>query len=285
MLLPLQTPWQMLVSSVAMMLLSSCTEVAVPQSTDSNQAFIKVGGSAEALELIENLAAAYEASGADVQINFLPPSRSDGGIQGVKDEVLDIGAISAEPEVADIDNLQYVSLANVPLAMIVHETVTGVEDLTTQQLQHIYQGNITNWQEVGGPDTEIILLDYVEDEDEKVMLRKHYLGPELQISDHAVIFPEDNELLEAVVITPNSIAAAPLKRAPDDVPIRILSLDGIAPTPTNLQTGAYPMAIQLGLVAAESPSPDVTNFIQFILSPNGQAILNSETKLDIGESK
>ena len=147
------------------LLLGSCAQATGKDESINPSAPIRIGGSAETLEVIETLTTAYETSGAEVKFDFFPPSQSSSGIQGVQDGMLDIGAVSHVPEA--LNQLQYIPLPQTPLVMVVHQTVTGIQNLTTQQLRAIYQGSLTNWQELGGPDAEIVLLDFTEDENEK----------------------------------------------------------------------------------------------------------------------
>jgi phosphate transport system substrate-binding protein len=263
--------------AIALCLLGSCsTGNTAPTTT----ATIVIGGSSETLEVIEAVAEAYDASGAEVEIEFLPPSQSSGGIEGVKADLLDMGAVSRDLSTADLENAQYIALVNTPLVIAVHETVTGIDSLTATDLQGIYDGTTTNWQALGGPDAEIVLLDVSEDENEKALLRNKVLGAELQITDQAIVFPEDDDLLGVAMTTPYSIAALPLEAEVETANVRVLSLDGVAPTPDNVSTGTYSLVLALGIVVAETPPPTVQAFIDFMLSPEGQEILADSTELD-----
>ncbi|NJN21729.1 MAG: hypothetical protein HC812_11795 [Leptolyngbya sp. RL_3_1] len=261
--------------AIALGLLSSCAS----NEAATEAVLIQVGGSAETLEVLEGVAEAYEASVEGVEISFLPPSQSSGGIQGVKDDLLDMGAVSSTPSPSELGALQYAPLVQTPLVFVVHESVTGIDDLTQPQVQGIYDGSISNWRELGGPDADIILLDFTEDENEKEVLRQAVLGEDLAITDQAIVFPEDDEILETAIITPYSIAAIPLEDDVQEASLHILSLDGVAPTPENVQSGTYGMSLALGLVLAESPTPAVEGFMDFIASPEGQAILLASTAL------
>jgi phosphate transport system substrate-binding protein len=53
----------------------------------------------------------------------------------------------------------------------------------------------------------------------------------------------------------------------------VLSLEGVAPTPDNVSAGTYDMLLALGIVVAETPAPTVQAFIDFMLSPEGEAVL------------
>lgn len=270
--------WTMLsgASILVLSLLGGCSGNDASPSTQT----IQVGGSSETLEVIKIAAAAYEAAETGVEIEFLPPSQSSGGLEGIKANILDIGAVSSEPPVNEIASLQYVPLVRTPLVVITHETVTNVDNLTTEQLQGIYGGTITNWQTLGGPDAEIVLLDIPEDENEKILLREKVLGKELQVSDQAVVFPEDDEVLETATATPYSIATIPLEAEVSDAPVNTLNLDGIAPSPDSIESGAYTMVLPLGIVVTKKTTPAVQAFIDFMLSSEGQDILANSTELE-----
>jgi phosphate transport system substrate-binding protein len=166
--------------AIALCLLGSCsTGNTDPTTTET----IQIGGSSETLEVIEAVAEAYEASGAEVEIEFLPPSQSSARHRGGPKPNCWISVPSAaELSTADLDNEQYIALVNTPLVIAVHETVTGIDNLTATDLKGIYDGTTTNWQTLGGPDAEIVLLDVSEDENEKALLRNKVLGTELQIT-------------------------------------------------------------------------------------------------------
>ncbi|MGF1522929.1 MAG: substrate-binding domain-containing protein [Leptolyngbyaceae cyanobacterium] len=243
-------------------------------STETSTVLLRVGGSAETYEIIELLLEAYVETTDEVEFDFLPPSQTSGGIEGVEISALDIGGVSRELTEAELsEQLSYLPLAETPLVFIVHESVTGVTNISAEQIKAIYSGDITNWQELGGPDKRIVLFDFAEDENEKQVLRKAYLGANLAISSEAIVFPEDDELLETVAITDFSIAAVPLEDTVRESPVTVLDIDGVTPSVENIQSGKYPMALTLGIVVPE-PLPTATQaFVQFVRSSQGKQLL------------
>ena len=235
---------------------------------------IKIGGSAEVYVVLELLSDAYTAEVDGVEFDFLPPSQTSGGIEGVKNEALDIGTVSRDLAAAGLgEQLTYLPLVQTPLVLIVHDSVTGVTNVSTKQIQSIYRGDITNWRELGGPDAAITLFDVAEDENEKRVLRQAYLGADLAITPEAIVFPEDDELLETAAITDFSLAAVPLEESLKDLPITILSIDGVTPSIENLQSGAYPMNLLLGIVFSQGLSATGQSFVEFVMSLEAQQIL------------
>ncbi|MGD1951778.1 MAG: substrate-binding domain-containing protein [Leptolyngbyaceae cyanobacterium] len=242
---------------------------------------VNIGGSAETYETLEVLAEAYKATAPEVEFNFFPPSQTSGGIQGVKSGLIDIGGVSREPDSDEItDQLTYFRLTKIPLVVVVHESVTGIDTLTSEQLKAIYSGRITNWKTLGGPDAEIVLFDFTEDENEKQVLRQTYLGDTLTITPNAIVFPEDDEVVETAAITKFSMAAVAYENEVEDLAqLNILSINDVTPSTETIQSGQYPMTLPLGVMVNDQPSSIVWDFLKFATSPKGQQILNDTSSL------
>ena len=264
------------IGSALLLLLFGCGNSApLPIAPEEAKSTIKIGGSSETYELLEQLVEAYQSESDDISFDFLPPSQTSGGIQGVKSTILDIGGVSSNPTAQDMDEqIHYVSLAQTPLVVVVHNSVTGISDISGEQIKGIYSGQISNWKMLGGPDENIIVFDFTEDENEKKVLREAYLGQELAITPRAIVFPEDDELLETAAITEFSIAAVPYENKLDDLPLIQLSIDGIAPSMETIQSGEYTMTLPLGIVVnKELSADDIEPFVSFATSSQGQQIL------------
>ncbi|MBP0027014.1 substrate-binding domain-containing protein [Roseofilum sp. Guam] len=242
--------------------------------SSSSQSTITIGGSSEAYPMLELLADAYDRE--NVEIVFMSSSQSSGGLSGVRDNVLDIGAISIPvTAIEKTENLQYIPLVRNAVVLIVNEQVQGLDTLNTEAVQNIYRGGITNWKELGDIDGDIILVDIPEDETEKQLLREHYLGQDLTITPQAVLFEDDDEIVEAVSITPYSIGLIAYSEELEDFSVKSLALDGVAPTLENIQNEQYKMVQTIGIVALDQLKPTTEDFLNFISTPEAQSILES----------
>ncbi len=258
-------------------ILPSCTSEKEPSVTAfQEQQEIKIAGDGIIYIPLQALAEAYKNQADNVEISFLPPNRSLEGIAGVKNAIVDLGAVTRKltPEEND-DSLEYRELAQDALVVATHPSVEGVTNLQTEQLKAIYGGKITNWQEVGGPNAPIILLDRPEGESGKKLLREYYLGEELKKSSEAVILTKESDLIETLQSTEYSIGAFSLAYAVvNDLAINRLSLDGVKPTIANVQAGKYKMTRKLGIVYPKKGASEATyQFINFAFSEAGAAEL------------
>ena len=260
-----------LASGLLLAALSSCSVSNTDGVSSDTDTTITVGGSSEAYEMIEILAEAYDQA----EFEFFSPSQTSGGIEGVQAEVIDIGGVSRKLTLSDLgEQLSYIPMVETPLVLVVHDSVTGVTNITAEQIQAIYGGDITNWKELGGPDATIVLFDLSEDENEKVVLREAHLGKEFEVTDQAIVFTEDDELVETLAITEFSVAAVPNENELEELPLVTVSIDGIEPTVENIQSGSYSMSMPLGLVVAQAVDAEVQAFIDFATSPEGQQLLS-----------
>jgi len=259
----------------ALLVLTGCSTTSNSTDTTTAETTIKIGGSSEVYEVLEKLTDTYAEKVNDSEFEYFPPSQTSGGIEGVKVAAINVGAVSRDVTTAETgDALVYLPLVKAPLVIAVHESVTGITDISAEQIKGIYSGEITNWQTLGGPDAEIIVFDFTEDENEKQVLRSAYLGADLAITPDAVVFAEDDELVEAAANTEFSIAAVPLEDELTELPMTILSIEGIEPNTENLRSGTYAMTLSLGVVLPETPTSATAAFVAFIKSEDGQTVLS-----------
>lgn len=260
------------IGALMLLPLSSCTQIdsAPLNSPTSAPVSIKVGGSTSTVGLLTLLETNYSPSHKNVKITQLKPGQSESIIEGIKLGVVDVGTISkaALKKETNSSLLNSREIVQDLLLVATHPSVTGVKNLTTKNLQDVYSGTVTNWQQLGGPNAKIVLLDRPDDESAKQILRKYYLGKDLQNSPKAVVFRKEGELIQAIGITPYSIGAFSLAHAiSHQLPVNRISLNGFAPTPKNFKANQYPMVREIAMVWHKNASATTQNFIQYISSP------------------
>jgi phosphate transport system substrate-binding protein len=156
------------------------------------------------------------------------------------------------------------------MGVFVH-AANPVKGLTRAQLKEIFTGRIPDWSQVGGPNRGINVYS------EKLAggratvkaFRDMVLGGEpygaLKEREDATDCVQD-VAADAGGITASSMAFA--------IPgVSALAVDGAAPTRAAVQSGAYPLKRPLILVTRDAPAGDVKAFLDFMLTPEAQAIV------------
>jgi len=112
-------------------------------------------------------------------------SHSGTGCEAVRDGLVDIGnssgPITAELDISEeqrdenyVDHVVGRDGQPVFVSQAIYDA--GVEQLTGEQIRGIYQGDITNWSEVGGPDQEIYVVGRAEGSGTDTSFRLNMLG-------------------------------------------------------------------------------------------------------------
>ena len=267
-----------LLSAIALLGLPSCTLTANTPANSADSATnsttpppVKIGGSSSAISLLKILASQYKKNTPNAQITELEPGQSENVIAGIQQGFVDIGGISKtlKPE-ENNGSLESREIAKDALLVATHPSVTGVKNLTTANLKAIYSGTITNWQQLGGPNAQVVLLDRPEDESAKYLLRKHYLGADLPSSPAAIVLRKEGELIQSLESTPYSIGTFSLAHAiAHNLPVNQLSLNGITPSSDTLKSGKYAMARTIVIVWKKNAAGSTQALVDYLFSPQG----------------
>ena len=157
-----------------------------------------------------------------------------------------------------------------------------IDSLTADQIRGIYSGEITNWSQVGGNDEEIVPFQRDEGSgSQSMMLRFMTMG------GASLIEPDIEELIgfmggivEQVASYKNQTSSIGYSFRyyiegivchPD---IKMIAVDGIAPTADNIRNNTYPIITPVYAVTYENnPNPNVAMLIDWMLSEEGQYII------------
>ena len=159
-------------------------------------------------------------------------------------------------------------------------TDNPVTNLTLDQVRDIYSKRITNWKQVEGRDEAIIAFQRPDDSGSQTAMLA------MVMKDRDIASPMKEERISGMGGIINEVAgyrdlagaigysfrwyATVMNFNPD---IRILTIDGVEPTPANIRNGSYPLTGALSVVTAGSRNPNVAKLIDWMVSPEGQALI------------
>lgn len=171
-----------------------------------------------------------------------------------------------------------------------------VGNLTKEQVESIYAGEITNWKELGGKDRPIALitlnskhgttevfsnyfgLEAIEsgnNADATARFRKK--GQQVYSEVSAKVLDDHRQVLAEVITNPNALGYVSIGQAMQvaakGARVRLLGLDGVAPTIANVRSGLYTFSRPLMLITKGEARGSVRDFIDFLSGPEGQAIV------------
>jgi phosphate transport system substrate-binding protein len=165
-----------------------------------------------------------------------------------------------------------ISVAKDGVTFYVNEN-NPVEALTQEQLKGIYLGDITNWKEVGGPDAPIIVYSRENSSGTYVFVKDNLLNGD-DYTSSAQTLPGTAAVVNAVSKEKNGIGYGGAAYAKGIKELKIKKgNEAIAPSAENIKTGKYPLSRDLYFYLRNKPAADAKTFIDYVLSPEGQALV------------
>ncbi len=159
------------------------------------------------------------------------------------------------------------------IAIVVNPDL-GVEDLTFAELGAIYRGEITNWNEVGGPDKDIVLLSRDTSSGTYVFFLEHVVQDEDKdavYSADARLLPSTQAIVDETIANDAAIGYVGLGYVVPE--ISVVKIDGVASSVEGVQDGSYNVARPLFMYSAGEPTGAAKAYIDWILGAGGQAIV------------
>ena len=155
------------------------------------------------------------------------------------------------------------------VAIIVHPS-NPVAALTSEQMKKLYAGEVGNWKEVGGPDGAVHLFMRDEASGTREVFWEVLLGKG-PIAPAANVVASNGAMTVAVGRDPLAIGYTSLGHVDDTV--KVVAIDGQAPTHENALSGKYRVTRKLYMNTKGAPSGLVQTFIDYIRGPEGAAIV------------
>ncbi|MGZ4917696.1 MAG: phosphate ABC transporter substrate-binding protein [Halobacteriota archaeon] len=270
-----------LVVLVAALVIVTILQAGCVSSTD-NAGRLQLAGSTSVQPHAEVLARAFQENNSGTQV-YVQGGGSSAGIQAVGEGPAQIGmssrAVKAS-EMATYPDLKPVAIAVDGIAIIVNPN-NPVNNLTMNQTRDIFTGNITNWNQVGGPNAKINVINREEgsgtrDGIQTIVLKGgNFSGGVVQSSTGAV----------RTAVSQDTNAIGYISSAEIDSSVKAVSVDNVAPTYDNIANRSYKIQRDLWFITKGAPSGLASQFINFTLGSGGQALLKSDGLVPISEAK
>ena len=221
------------------------------------------------------------------------PKKSGGcgaTVLGLKTGKLDAGMMCCPPNKEEMGDLGLVAsgIAKEGIVVTVHES-NPITNLSTEQLRNIYQGRITNWKQVGGRDAPMSVYGYIMCANREEPARQYLVG--VRDYKQGIVGIDNGKLAKSVIrVKPGAEIAKNVAADPNGIgfeatvylPVKgakVIQLDGITASRETVADGTYPAIRHLYVVTKGYPSGRTKEYIDFLRSPEGQDLLESEGKL------
>ncbi len=245
----------------------------------------KIDGAAALFPLCSAFVNATYPDTTEIYDGTFEYNNTPGGYQLLAEKQTDIfiGVYPSEEQKAYAEEcnttFEYTPIGSEGFVFFVHKD-NPIENLTTEQIQGIYSGEITNWKQVGGKNEKIEAFQRNEGSGSQSML-KRFMG--------------DKPIMEAPTELKNDLMSGIIERVSNyknktnsigfsfryyvegiikNPNIKMVSIDGVAPTAENIKNGKYPIVTPIYAVTyEEETNENVGKLLDWILSDEGQYII------------
>ncbi len=235
---------------------------------------ITITGSTTVLPIAQRAAEAFMDIHEDISVS-VRGGGSGVGIAALIDGTVDIADASRPIKTKEIKLAREKGIdpyANVVardgLAIVVHPDVP-VDSISIEDLKKIFTGEFENWKDLGGPSKAIVAIsrDYSSGTFE---VFKELVLEGAKVEDGALMLASNKAVATTVSTTPYSIGYIGLGFLSDKV--KELKVDGVEASEETVQKGEYKLARPLFMYTNNEPKGIVKTFMDFVFSPQGQAI-------------
>jgi len=231
---------------------------------------LQIVGTGDGIDLLRALGSDFMEQSKMVHVEIPPSIGSGGGIAAVGAGKSVLGRVARKLTNSEVaSGIVYKPIAKLPSAFYVHPGV-GVKALTSDQLNGIYTGRITDWSQVGGAQIHIRVVRREDSDSTLTVLRQMMPGwKDLAITEKSKTATTTQEAIETVRSVPGAIGFGPY--SPNLEPdVTVLKIDGRHPLDP-----AYPSSVELALIYKDSTvTPEARAFIKYANGPNARAVMS-----------
>jgi phosphate transport system substrate-binding protein len=233
------------------------------------KASITLAGSTAFQPFAEKLAEKYMLINPAVNIT-VQGGGSAVGIQSALSGAADIGMadlVNLPPEAA---GLRSVVVAKDGIVVVVHPS-NGTAGLTLDQVRGIFNGTIKDWKQVGGSAAGITVVSREAGSGTRTSFEQ--IVGNVKLTDDAIIQDSNGTIRETVANDAKAVGY--LSHGLLNEKIKALPIDGVACTPEEIIQGRYKLVRPIFFLTRTEPKGDLAGFIDYMLSPDAQKILQT----------
>ena len=263
----------LLVISLAVVLTACGDNAEGGSKSKEGLATIAISGSTSVGPLAEKLAFEYEENNdAKIEINQIG---SSAGITNAISGVSEIGMSSRDLKQEEIDSgLNETIVAYDGIVVVTHPT-NKVKDLTLEQVKKIFTGEVKNWKELGGEDLEIVVVSREDGSGSRDSFQEIVDFSSGELVRSAIVASGNGNIKTTVAMNKHAVGFISFEYIDDT--ISTIDINGVQATADNVLQQKYKLSRPFLFVNKEESLTDAgQQFIDFILSPDGQVIV-SET--------
>ncbi len=239
---------------------------------------VKIAGSTTVLPIVQAAAEYYMNIYPDQNVS-VRGGGSGIGIKAIINETIDIGNASRkinkrENELIQSKNSKILetAIAYDAISIVIHKE-NSIKELSIKELRHIFSGKITNWNELGGDDREIVVISRDVSSGSFEVFNHSVLHDDL-LKENSMRLASNNAVATTVSYTKGAIGYIGIGYINEN--LNVVKIDGVMPSKESVTEQIYPLIRKLYVYTTAKRTEETVNFIDFLLSRLGQDIVEEQ---------
>lgn len=235
---------------------------------------LTIGSTGANLPILSKLADSYSEKNKNVIIEIPVSLNNEEVVTNIEEGNIDIGLTSIPLQSNKKNYLQQNVFARTIVVIAVNPSVS-ISGLSKQQLLGIYSGKITNWRELGGNDSKIMVLSTVRGKSTMAVIDNYVKGfKDLTLPSDTIMLKDYQTMNEGIVSIRDSIGLSDIGTIKaDELKVKTLAIEGVLPTVENYNSGQYYIAKDLYMLTSKNPSNLAQDFVSFVLGWEGKKVI------------
>jgi len=237
---------------------------------------LRIDGSTTVLPIAQKAAEEFMKKYPAVKV-YVSGSGSGTGIKALVDGTTNIADSSREAKDKEVAEgkgkgvtLTAHKIALDGIVPIVHPSM-NIDNITLEQLRDVYNGKIKTWKELGGPDRPISVVSRDTSSGTYEVWEEKILKGD-KVRPDALLVASNGQAVQTVA--ENRFAIGYIGIGYIDKSLKVLKVNGKTASASNVRDGSWPIARPLFMYTNGKPGGIIAKFIDFMLSKEGQKIVN-----------
>lgn len=254
--------------SLAGLLLGGCGAKSSHKAGSSDSKAAKVTkitavGSTALQPLVEQAAQDYQANNKNVNLT-VQGGGSGTGLSQVQQGAVQLGNSDIFAEQSDgikASKLVDHKVAVVGMTPVINPNV-GITNIKMSQLRDIFTGKITNWKEVGGKDQKISVINRAQGSGTRATFEAAVLNGKKAVTSQE---QDSNGTVQKLVAnTPGAVSYLAFSYV--NAKVHSISIDGVKPTDTNVETNKWKIWSYEHMYTKGQPNKATAEFLKYMTS-------------------
>jgi len=255
---------------------------------------IRISGSRTMSALTHRFTEWYEARnpGVSFSVDGNNPAQGFSSLIEAKTEITQSSRKVLGGEILALRSRRKLEFLEIPVAtefaVIAVNSANLIRALSVYDLRSILSGRVKNWKQVGGSDAPIVIFGRDESSEVRNLIDEEFMG-DAAFSPSITALSTNSEVLSAVAGDARAIAFCDVDLHPPRG-VRLIGIkasassEAIEPTGDNIRAHRYTLSRTLYYYFAGPPSPKLLKFADWVLSPEGQLVVEAVGLYPLGSA-